>query len=86
VRHFVIDAAALTDIDFSVARTFRELLGELREKQIEVVLGRVSANLRADLEQHALVEALGAEKIFSTLHQALSAVGVDEASRVGPMA
>jgi SulP family sulfate permease len=86
VRHFVIDAAALTDIDFSAARTFHDLLGELREKQIEVVIGRVSANLRADLEQHALVEALGAEKIFSTLHEALAAVGVDGASRVGPMA
>jgi hypothetical protein len=62
------------------------LLGELREKQIEVVLGRVSANLRADLEQHALVEALGAEKIFPTLHEALAAVGVNGASRVGPAA
>ncbi|WP_296707287.1 SulP family inorganic anion transporter [Rhodoblastus sp.] len=86
VRHFVIDAAALTDIDFSAARTFRDLLGELRDKQIEVVLGRVSANLRADLEQHALVEALGAEKIFPTLHKALAAVGVDGASRVGSAA
>jgi high affinity sulfate transporter 1 len=84
VRHFVIDAAALTDIDFSAARTFRDLVSELRQKRIEVVLGRVSDSLRADLEQHDLVEALGAEKIFSTLHQALAAIGVDDASRVGP--
>ena len=76
VRHFVIDAGALTDIDFSAARTLRDLLTELQAKKIEVVMGRVSADLREDLERHGIVAALGAEKIFRTLHEALAAVGV----------
>jgi MFS superfamily sulfate permease-like transporter len=83
VRGFVIDAGALTDIDFSAGRTFRDLLAELKDRQIDVVMGRVSADLRADLERHGIVEALGAEKIFRTLHQALEAVGVEVKSRIG---
>ena len=83
VRGFVIDAGALTDIDFSAGRTFRDLLAELKDRQIDVVMGRVSADLRADLERHGVVEALGAEKIFRTLHQALEAVGVEVKSRIG---
>jgi hypothetical protein len=55
----------------------------MRRQQIDVVMGRVSADLRADLERHGVVEALGAEKIFRTLHQALEAVGVEVKSRIG---
>jgi MFS superfamily sulfate permease-like transporter len=84
VRHFVIEAGAVTDIDFSAGRTLRDLVSQLKEKGIDVVMGRVSAELRADLEQHGIAEALGAENIFQTLHQALEAVGVDANSRIHP--
>ena len=77
VRHFVIDAGAMTDLDFSAARTLRDLLAELKEKRIVVVMGRVSPGLRSDLERHGIVEALGAENIFPTLHESLEAVGID---------
>ncbi len=76
-RRFVIDAAAITDIDYSAAAALRDLLAELKEKRIEVAMGRVNQSLRSDLERHGVVEALGAEKIFSRLHQALEAVGID---------
>ncbi len=76
-RRFVIDAGAITDIDFSAAGALRDLLAELKERRIEVAMGRVSEALRADLERHGVVEALGAEKIFPRLHNALEAVGID---------
>jgi SulP family sulfate permease len=76
-RHFVIDAGAITDIDYSAAGALRDLLAELKEKRIDVIIGRVSAGLRADLERHTIVEALGTEKIFPTLHEALEAIGID---------
>ncbi len=84
VRRFVIDAGALTDIDFSAARAFSDLLAELRGKGVEVFIGRVSAELREDLERHGIVAALGAEKIFPTLHQALTAAGLDPSAAQPP--
>jgi len=79
-RRFVIDAGAITDIDYSAAGALRDLLAELKEKRIDVVMGRVGAGLRGALERHGIVEALSAENIFPTLHQALQAVGVDSSA------
>jgi sulfate permease, SulP family len=50
VRWFVVDASAVTDLDYSAARTVRDLLGELTAKNACVVFGRVNAYLRADLD------------------------------------
>jgi high affinity sulfate transporter 1 len=86
VRRFVIDAGAITDIDFSAAGALRDLLAELKEMRIDVAMGRVSESLRADLERHGVVEALGAERVFPRLHEALEAVGVDvDADRPSPV-
>ena len=82
-RHFVIDAAALTDVDFSAGRTLRDLVSELKEKRVDVIMGRVSADLLADLKRLGIAEAIGDGKIFPTLHQALAAAGVVDILRVG---
>ncbi len=76
-RRFVIDAGAITDIDYSAAGALRDLLAELKEKRIDVAMGRVNEALRSDLQRHGVVEALGADKIFLRLHPALEAVGID---------
>lgn len=77
VRHFVIDATAMTNIDFSAAQTFRVLLKEFARQDINVVMGRVSTDLDADLQRHGVLAELGPDGIFSTLHEALKVVGVD---------
>jgi len=76
LRHLVIDAAAITAIDYSAARAINELLRELAAAGIEVHFGRVNAYLRADMERHGLVAVLGAGRIAPTLHEALAACGV----------
>ena len=53
------DASAITDIDFSAARTLRDLLAELTSRKIEVVFGRVNPSLRADMERHGIGESSG---------------------------
>ncbi len=82
-RHFVIDAAALTDIDFSAGGTLRDLVSEMKGKGVDVIMGRVSVDLRADLNRLGIAEAIGDGKIFPTLHQALGAAGVVDILRVG---
>ncbi len=77
VRDLVIDASATTNIDFSAARVVRALIADLQQQGVQIVLGRVSNGLRADLERHGVAAALGENRIFSTLHEALDAVGVD---------
>ena len=74
VRWFVVDAGAITDIDYSAARTVRDLLGELASKNIGVVFARVSSYLRADLDRHGMSARIGEARIFATLHEAIATV------------
>jgi sulfate permease, SulP family len=73
VRCLVIDAAAITDIDYSAARTLRSLLGDLIQRDIRPIIARVNQFLRADLDRHGVTASLGEAQIFATLHEGLAA-------------
>ena len=74
VRWFVVDASAMTDIDYSAACSLRDLCDDLKRCGIRLVFGRVDAYLRADMDRHGITAAIGEKFIFSTLHEALAAV------------
>jgi len=73
VRSFVVDCSAISDVDYSAARTVRDLFDELSRRRIAVVLARVSPYLRADLKRHGISAKLGEARIFATLHEAVDA-------------
>ena len=80
VRWFIIDAGAITDIDYSAAKSLRDLLGDLARKNVSVIFARVSRYLRSDMDRHQITKALGEARIFATLHEAIAAVP-DDAGR-----
>ena len=69
----VIDAGAITDIDYSAARTVRTLMGDLNGRGVRLIFARANQFLRADLARHGVSAALGADCIFPTLHEGLEA-------------
>src|SRR5215467_1526739 len=74
VEWFVLDASAVTDIDYSAAGIVRELLADFASRRINVAFGRVAPPLRADLERHGVAAALGENRIFASLHEALAMI------------
>ena len=72
VRWLVVDAGATTDLDYSAARDLRDLCDELKARGVGLALGRVEAGLRADLERHGILAAVGADAVFPTLHEAIA--------------
>jgi sulfate permease, SulP family len=72
VRWFVIDASAITDIDYSAAQAVRDLVGELTRRGVRVVFARVSSYLRSDMDRHRITDEVGDKWIFATLHEALA--------------
>lgn len=74
LRWLVVDAAAITDIDYSAAQTVRDLSAELSREGVGLVFGRVSPYLRADMDRHGITATLGASHVFTTLHEALAFV------------
>lgn len=74
VKCFLVDASAITDLDFSAARTVRDLLEDLGARGLRVVFARVNPYLRADMDRHGLSTSIGDANIFSTLHEGLASV------------
>jgi MFS superfamily sulfate permease-like transporter len=76
VHWIIVDAAAITDIDYSAAQSLRELLGDLAQQHVSVSFGRVSPYLRADMDRHGITAAVGAQRVFATLGEAVAATGM----------
>ena len=84
VRCIVIDAAAITNIDYSAARTLRALLDDLARRDTRVILARVNQFLRADLNRHGVTASLGESQILATLHEGLTTARAYGIGQVGP--
>jgi sulfate permease, SulP family len=74
VRWFIVDADAITDLDYSAARSIRELLDDLARQKVGVIFGRVSPYLKSDMDRHGVTAAIGEARVFTTLHEAIAAV------------
>jgi len=72
VTWFVVDAGAITDLDYSAAKALLELVLELNARHVRLVFGRVNSYLRADMDRHGITSALGATYVLPTLHEALA--------------
>lgn len=72
IRWFIIDAGAITDIDYSAARSIRGLLEHLTRQNVAVIFGRVNSYLRSDMDRHCITATIGETRIFSTLHGAIA--------------
>jgi sulfate permease, SulP family len=71
---FIVDAGAITNVDFTAAVIVRELQKELAARAVGLVFARVQSDLRPDFDRHHLTEAIGTACIFDSLHAALAAL------------
>jgi sulfate permease, SulP family len=63
VRWFIVDAGAITDIDYSAAQSVRDLLDNLARQTVGMVFSRVSRHLRSDMDRQRDAEAFCAAAI-----------------------
>jgi len=74
VRWFIVDAGAITDIDYTAAQSICHLLEDLARQKVGIVFARVNPYLRSDMDRHHITTAIGETRIFTTLHEAIAAV------------
>jgi SulP family sulfate permease len=72
-RWFVLDAAAIDDIDFSGGKTLGELADQLGERNIVLALAEVNDKVRAQLDTFGITQKVGAEHIYDTIQDAVEA-------------
>src|SRR5499425_1621730 len=74
VRWLVLDAGAVTSLDYSAARVVRPLLEELRARGVSFLVAHADPSLRSDLIRHRLSDVIAADQIFERLRDALAVV------------
>ncbi|MGA9484767.1 MAG: SulP family inorganic anion transporter [Candidatus Acidiferrales bacterium] len=70
----IVDAGAITNVDFSAARVVCEIQKDLAAQGTGLVFAHVQSDLKPDLDRHHLTEAIGPTRIFDTLREALGAL------------
>jgi MFS superfamily sulfate permease-like transporter len=73
LRWLVVDAGAITNVDYTAAQVVRELQQDLAGRGVALVFAHVQSDLRPDLNRHHLTETIGSNRIFDTLLEALQA-------------
>ena len=66
VNWLVIDAGAITGVDYSAAGALADLHDELAKKGVRLALAHVSSALREDLDRLALTRTFGSDMLFDT--------------------
>jgi MFS superfamily sulfate permease-like transporter len=72
-RWLVVDAEAITGIDFSAGGALIDRQRDLARKGIVLALARVSDQLRADLDSQEVTLSIGANRFFSSRKHCIDA-------------
>jgi SulP family sulfate permease len=72
IRWFIIDAGAITNLDYSAAQSLRDLLDDLRLRETQVLFARVSPYLKSDMDRHGVTAMVGDAHVFAKLHDAIA--------------
>jgi sulfate permease, SulP family len=73
VTWLVVDAGAITSIDYTAGGGLKELTKELDKNGVTLVFAHINQNLRADLDRQELTAVIGPTRIFETLRECLAA-------------
>jgi SulP family sulfate permease len=73
VRWLVVDAGAITGVDYTAGGTLKELDKDLAKHEVALVFAHITESLKADLDRQGLTEVIGPNRQFETLRECLAA-------------
>jgi len=72
VRWLILDAGAITSLDYSAARVIRPLIEELKARGVTLLMVHAEPSLLSDLVRHRLSDVISGGRIFDRLSDALA--------------
>jgi sulfate permease, SulP family len=73
VRWLVVDAGAITRVDYTAGGTLKELDKDLAQHGVALVFAHISESLKVDLDRQGLTEVIRPNRQFGTLRECLAA-------------
>jgi sulfate permease, SulP family len=77
VKWLVIDAAAITDVDFTGAAALEQVSGELDSRGVRLIIAQLSDPVRTELDRYGVTDAIGANAYFDTPGAAVDAFAAE---------
>jgi MFS superfamily sulfate permease-like transporter len=74
VRAVILDADAMSDIDYTGLQALRGLAAELAGQKVTFAIARASHLVHHDLKHGAFLEKLGADRLFNSVEEAVGAL------------
>jgi high affinity sulfate transporter 1 len=73
LSRIIIDAGAITDIDFTGSLTLKQVQGELAEHNITLVFADVMSSVKRKLDRYGITEVVGEDAFYRTVGIAVKA-------------
>lgn len=74
VRAVILDADAMSDIDYTGLQALRDLATELRQRGVTIAIARASHLVHHNLKHGALLHQLGPGRVFASVEGAVTAL------------
>ncbi len=74
VHAVVLDAAGVSDIDYTGLLTLRDMVTELGRRGVTIAIARASHLVHHDLKHGAILQQLGPDRLFPSVDQAVAAL------------
>ncbi len=69
----VLDAAGMSDLDYTGSRVLGQVLDQLDRDHIRLVIARAGEHVRASLAHSGLLDRIGAERLYPSANEAVTA-------------
>ncbi len=73
VRWLVVEAAAMTDVDYSGGETLKQVFNELQDRGVRFAMADVDPGVRSLLERYGITDLVGEDAYFDTVGAAIAA-------------
>jgi sulfate permease, SulP family len=85
VHALVLDAAGMSDIDYTGVRMLGELIAELNQRNVATAIARSSHLIHRELKHSGLLQSLGPDRLFTTVEEAVGTLIAEAEGRAGHM-
>jgi high affinity sulfate transporter 1 len=71
VKFVILEMTSVASLDYTAALVLKDLLQEFKSRGIQLVLAMVGERFHQHLQNHGLLEIIGEEWLFQTVHEAV---------------
>jgi sulfate permease, SulP family len=84
VHTLVLDGDAMSDIDYTAAEALARLVPELEQEGVNMAVARASEIAHRDLRRSGLLDAIGTDRVFTDVDDAVRALAAAPPAGAGP--